>query len=245
MLTVIADRSSDRSGLMATKTSSHRFSSTIVKSTRPPTAVSSRVVTQFAFDLSICHPLRRGGTLGYSQRYRRRGRARRADHNCQPSGGATSRPPERYRTPSGNQPHRSRTTRPATRSDQFRVPPGCARSGGTNEPRSGRHLDGRGMPELRQALADYLQPCGTVLIRTGRHLLGALLVARSLPLSCAPMGRGGIETHRSEVATICARWRWSRSRSTSLGRRGPLDAADVDAVVVTAAHQYPIQRPPG
>jgi len=109
------------------------------------------------------------------------------------------------------------------------------------------YLDGRGVPELRMALADYLDRArgtaadpGDIVICSGfsqglklvgqvLHESGARRVAVEDPTQ--PETGDDLRAIGLEVVPIAV--------DESGMQVGDLDAADVDAVVVTAAHQYP------
>ena len=109
------------------------------------------------------------------------------------------------------------------------------------------YLDGRGMPELRQALADYLNRVrGTAA--DPEHIVICSGFAQGLKLVATVLREDGVQ----RVAIEDPSQRESRDDLRALGldvveipvdesglRVDALDAAEVDAVVVTAAHQYP------
>jgi GntR family transcriptional regulator/MocR family aminotransferase len=109
------------------------------------------------------------------------------------------------------------------------------------------YLDGRGMPELRGALADYLNRVRGTAAHPD-HIVICSGFAQGLKLVATVL----IEDGARRVALEDPTQRESRDDLRALGleivevpvdesglRVDMLDAADVDAVVVTAAHQYP------
>ena len=109
------------------------------------------------------------------------------------------------------------------------------------------YLDGRGMPELRQALADYLNRVRGTAAHPD-HIVICSGFAQGLKLVATVLREDGVR----RVAIEDPSQGESRDDLRALGlevveipvdesglRVDLLDAADVDAVVVTAAHQYP------
>ena len=109
------------------------------------------------------------------------------------------------------------------------------------------YLDGRGMPELRGALAEYLNRVRGTAAHPD-HIVICSGFAQGLKLVATVL----LEDGARRVALEDPTQRESRDDLRALGleiveipvdesglRVDMLDAADVDAVVVTAAHQYP------
>ncbi|BEP12544.1 PLP-dependent aminotransferase family protein [Acidothermaceae bacterium B102] len=108
-------------------------------------------------------------------------------------------------------------------------------------PRTFGYGDPRGQLELRQALADYLGRARGV-VTTPEALVVTNSYAQSLSLLCTALGRGsvamedpGLPYHREIV-----RRRGLRVVPVPVDERGlVVDGLQADAVVTTAAHQYP------